>query len=594
MELAIPLIALGSLYIVSNQSKKKENFSINEQLPNADIPDKNYPDLHSVVVPETDMTSSLSVNNHYSNADGAYTDKYFTTPTMGGDAITKSTLEQYGTTGQYYSLTGDKVDINYFNHDNMQPYFSGSNKNNVVNPESQYNNDRTLDTLLGQQQHDRRKTEQSPLFLPEQGAQWAYGTPSYNDYFQSRAGANLSQKMNNVNPFREQPVAPGLGGIDAQPQGFNTGLMARDMYMDKSVDDLRVANRPKTSALMYGREGPAMSRITERGILGKMEKQRPERAFEMSPERYFTTTGAVKGPTLHAIQPDEKTVNRATTGVSYVGGAGTMNPATYTEGEYMPSTRQELGQLPFNPAAAVGRSAARSGEYGLSAQQKIVNNRTTTDEDEYFGSVKGAFHSVVAPLLDVLRPTKKETVVGNMRPYENAKGMVAESYYFNPADRPAPTIRDTYVEKHHMNINRGQRNDGYCVAEQQVVHTNRHELKNMDYVGGGTGSKQLRPYDAEYGQRNNEMKTAALHDQMVGGNMKLRSGDINMHMTKKEVENMRDNVPKFMGRIPDQRHIGEMQRSWREPATITMDRANPEILDALKSNPYVLRASHGI
>lgn len=590
MELAIPLIALGSLFIVSNQSKKKENFSINEQLPNADIPDKNYPDMHSVVVPETDITSSLSVNNHYSNAGGAYTDKYFKTPNMGGEEISKMASEQYGTAGQYYSLTGDKVDINYFNHDNMQPYFSGSNKNNITNPESRYNNDRTLDSLLGQQAFDRRKTEQSPLFLPEQGSQWAYGMPSHNDYFQSRAGANLTQKMNNVNPFKEQPVAPGLGGIDAQPQGYNTGLMARDMYMDKSVDDLRVANRPKTSALMYGREGPAMSRITERGILGKMEKNRPERAFEMSPERYFTTTGAVKGATLHAIQPDEKTVNRATTGVSYVGGAGAMNPATYTEGEYMPSTHQDLGQLPYNPASAVGRSAARSGEYGFSAQQKIVNNRSTTDEDEYFGAVKGAFHSVVAPLLDVLRPTKKEAVVGNMRPYENAKGMVAESYYFNPADRPAPTIRDTYVEKHHMNINRGQRNDGYCVAEQQVTHTNRNGLKNLDYVGGGTGSKQLRPYDAEYGQRNNDMKTATLHEQMVGGNMKLRGGDITMHMKQKEVENGRDNVPRFAGRVPDQRHIGEMQRSWREPTTITMDRANPDILDALKSNPYVIHA----
>ncbi len=46
MELAIPLVALGSLYIVSNQTKKPkpaEGF-----LPNTNIPDKNYP-YHTLI-----------------------------------------------------------------------------------------------------------------------------------------------------------------------------------------------------------------------------------------------------------------------------------------------------------------------------------------------------------------------------------------------------------------------------------------------------------------------------------------------------------------------------------------------------------------
>ena len=591
MELAIPIIALVSLYIVSNQNKKRENFASSEsKLPNTNIPDKNYPDLHSVITPETEVTSKLSTVNRYENADGAYTDKYFKTPNMEGESAVANSVDQYGKDKQYYSLTGDRVDATYFNHGNMQPFFRGANKNNIVNAQAEYNNDRALDSLLGQQVFDRRKTEQSPLFLPEQGAQWAYGTPSHNDFYQSRVN-NLTQKMNNVNPFKEDPVAPGLGGIDAQPHGYNTGLMARDLYMDKSIDDLRVANRPKTSGMLYGREGPAMSKIHERGILGQMEKMRPDRDFEMGPERYFTTTGAVRGPTLMTIQPDEKTVNRATTGTSYVGGASSQNPATYTEGEYMPSKHQDLGPLPMNHANAVGRSVAREGDHGLRSQQVYTNNRVTTGDDEYFGAVKGAFHSVVAPLLDILRPTKKENVVGNMRPYENAKGMVAESYLFNPADRPAPTIRDTYVEKHHMSINRGQRNDGYCVAPQQVSYTNRNEQKHYDYMGVGSVSsaKQIRTYDAEYNQRNNDIKTATIHEEMVGSNMKLLNSNINMHIREKEVKNDREYMPsKRGGTCPDVSNYGMLQKTYREPSTIQMERTTPDILDALKSNPYTL------
>ena len=45
MELVIPLIALGGLFIVSNQSKKSESFKNKESgyLPNTDVPDHNYP-----------------------------------------------------------------------------------------------------------------------------------------------------------------------------------------------------------------------------------------------------------------------------------------------------------------------------------------------------------------------------------------------------------------------------------------------------------------------------------------------------------------------------------------------------------------------
>ena len=70
MELGIPLLALGSLYVINNQSKKpvtngKENFTNRNELPNTNIPNRNYPEEYPIVSGETDQTSKLSHDNKF-------------------------------------------------------------------------------------------------------------------------------------------------------------------------------------------------------------------------------------------------------------------------------------------------------------------------------------------------------------------------------------------------------------------------------------------------------------------------------------------------------------------------------------------------
>ena len=133
MELAVPTIALGLLYIVSNQKKGKENFSGQSKLPNTNIADTNYPEnqYYDPATPNMDQTAELTVNNKYDNAGGAYTDKYFNANMNQG--MTSGTLE-VGTGGtQYYSLTGEKVGSDYFVHNNMQPFFGSNARNAIAN-----------------------------------------------------------------------------------------------------------------------------------------------------------------------------------------------------------------------------------------------------------------------------------------------------------------------------------------------------------------------------------------------------------------------------------------------------------------------------
>ena len=79
MELAIPLIALGGLYVVSKQQRSENELDMTEgfetTLPNTDIPNKNYPSEYPIVDSELTQTESLTVNNHYNGS--TYTDNYF-------------------------------------------------------------------------------------------------------------------------------------------------------------------------------------------------------------------------------------------------------------------------------------------------------------------------------------------------------------------------------------------------------------------------------------------------------------------------------------------------------------------------------------
>jgi hypothetical protein len=270
--------------------------------------------------------------------------------------------------------------------------------------------------------------------------QWAFGMPSATDFVQSRM--NVGTKMSNVKPFEEIKVRPGLGRNGENSLGFNSGMMSREMWMPKTADQLRVSNNPKASGIsLDGHEGPALSRVTNIGLEGHLEKNRPDRVFEMNESRYMTTTGAAgSAQTFHALPVDREDPNRASTATSYQGGAGTYVNGPYVNGEYMESKHMDLGPVPYKPANGVGRSGAREDEYSVKSFKNYTNNRATANKDDYFGAIGGAFGAAVAPLLDVLRPSKRQNAIGSMRPYQNPGSRVSNSYIFNPSDR-APTTR---------------------------------------------------------------------------------------------------------------------------------------------------------
>lgn len=580
MELAIPLVALGSLYIVSNQSKTPK--PANEGfLPNTNVPDINYP----AVSQETEISSKLSTMNKY-NGPSVYTDKYFNPYSKG--SLVKESIN--ADNNQYKSLNGDNVDSAYFEHNNMMPFFGGKIRSKI-DPNS---NEAIMDNYLGTGSQTFVKSEQAPLFAPNEKMHWANGAPNMNDFYQSRV--NPSMRMANVKPFEEVKVGPGLGlGYGTEGAGgYNAGTAMRESWLPKGVDDLRTANKQKASEIMQlGHEGPAKSRITNVGILGAFQKNRPETAFEWGADRLFTTTGAAKGQTLHSI-PVERNVVRPETTVDYNGVAQSMHAQQAMPGEVLPSHRIELGPTQLGAANAVGRGFGNEGDYGLKSKQVYANNRSSNVQDDYFGAVGSSIGAVVAPLLEMMRPSRKENTTGNMRVYGDAKTAVAQSYLYNPNDAPAHTMRETTENSvNHWNVNRGQTNNGYASTKVEAVPQHR-DTTTTSYIGSGASKNPaLRVYDAELGYQPSNLKAETIKGRFGNSNTNVFNNSVNYQGKPKDLDmvNNREVMPKMP--YVTSGSLGTYQQKGQNlDSNINMERNTPDMYNVLQQNPYAIKRTY--
>jgi len=316
MEIAVPLIALGGMYVISNQKNEdctkkeirkltQENFvnmgtrtnlatrqsdKFGNYLPNTNIPPQNFP--------VSNINQLVDTVQQYSNPNTA-TDKYF------NQNLYEQKERQGVSVGKnpqdIFSLTGNYLSSDQFKHNNMIPFNGGKVKGR---PYEINIAETVLDNMAGTGSQTIKKIEQAPLFKPEENMQWAYGMPNQSDFYQSRVVPGM--KNNNVKPFDTITVGPGLDrgyGINGS-NGYNSGMEARNKWLPKTVDQLRVETNPKLEYELSGHEGPADSCIKSASttqMMGRVEKQRPDTFFINKIEANTYPTQNVKGTTLHII-----------------------------------------------------------------------------------------------------------------------------------------------------------------------------------------------------------------------------------------------------------------------------------------------------
>jgi len=604
MEFAIPFIALAGAYVISNQENKnnqnthqaqnirlknglkrieKEEFTNmgqpNNYLPNTKIPPQNYP--------ITNVGELSDTVHKYENPNTA-TDKYFNqnyyeTRVNNGDKVSNQIQE-------IYSLTGNYLDSKEFKHNNMVPFTNGKLKGQIY----QMNiNETLLDNMNGVGSQSIQKIEQAPLFKPEKDINWTYGTPNLSDFYQSRVNPGMNNA--NVKPFVTENVGPGLGkGFSSKGSGgYNSGMEDRNAWLPKTVDELRVVTNPKLEYTYNDLEGPAYAPVQNVGILGKTEKYRPDTFFIQNQDRWLTTTGQEKGQMLRPVEEISANTNRNMSTQSYSGVASNLKTASYVPSVIAPSKKTECNTHDVSHGRAIGKGDDLDrGESLLNSFTNYENSRSISRQPDTFrSSFNQAIGAVVAPILDIFRPTRKEEYGDNLRIYGDIGSKVPQNYVMAKGDVPAVTIKDTTLFSPDTYI--GNQSYSQQVLNNQTPISNQRDTTNCGYIGSATSiNNAAMSQENNKRQNNNDKLEKTQVSYTPQGGTQIFNQQMNVSFPK--IDSDRDNprmwVPNFatVGQIPlGKEEIGNIKgkQTYKEN-DINVVRIEPNILDAFKSNPY--------
>ncbi len=582
MEYPIAIAAAAGLYTIMdsnrNDDRRKESFSNSfpSSTPKArGVPKKTIYDYGS-----KDLAAKNYINK---NDERAFNSEF------NNDALKRtSKTDEYFDNSAITSLSGNNIDEKNFKHNNMTPFFGSKIKGVSIDNDTVAES--VLDNMTGSGSQNMTKEEMAPLFKPQESMQWSHGAPNMNEFIQSRQVVSLRQ--NNNKPWDEQRESPGLKNGEGFT-GYNTGMGAREEWMPKSVDELRVKTNPKLSYDLDGHGGPALAPIKNIGIEGKMEQYKPDTYYTNGPERYFTTTGIEKASRNRALEIMPN-VNRVDTTTPYSGNAGGGHMIKGTAPEnYAPSIRPHVYGDSYGISTAVNANPTTDHNNGRGSHVSLPNNRSTVGEDGIFGAATGpnplfsSINSLVSPLMDILRPSRKENVIGNIRINGNVQRVGAGGEYVYQTNKPKPTIRETVGQQpYNLNVQRNtlQNGLGYNITNQMEMNTQRTSTNSENY-GNAMGQGGIRTADAEYAQRNNVNRD--VYSFTPAGNTDRFNNKINADLnTQRNTENYRTNTTSI-GPVytPNMQTYGELHGRQELPNNYS-DRIEPNILEAFKKNPF--------
>ena len=563
MELVLPALTLGGLYVISkNKDDKKEGFSTDKNVPDVNYPTTNYSD---------------TVNNF--SDPNAPIDQYFES------SVHEKVAEL--DKKKYISLTGERKEKDEFTHNNMQPFFGSTVKQRSYKEDDQS----ILDNKVGTGSQMFRKKEIAPLFKPEENMHWNHGMPNHSDFIQSRM--NPALRMANVKPFEEIRVGPGLDrGFDCQGSGgFNSALEARDEWKPRTVDELRAKNNQKKTFRGVTMGGKHFNNA--RGIEGKVEKNLPERFYVQNGDRFLTTTGAELKPTARAEQMLGNS-NRVDTTQAYYGPGGNQkdNVATYVDGVYHEPHRVPLPAdiTQLRNMHAKDAYDATDSDFGVKGYKPLPNERMLTGETSFFGAVSTIAKEVILPLQDLLRPSRKENFIGNLRPTGNAKPEVGNGQV-PYADKPKVTNKEMMIDN-DFGFNVGGRHIGgygHLSNPQQVAHTQRATTGNIQDLPGpaGNGAIELnQSYIANYNSKIGDYKETTLTGRINQGNTNMLNHHQNLTSMGKEQRYQHVRAPSTIVKAsPSIQTYGDYNDRNVKGQTIMCERNNTSGVEILSQNP---------
>ena len=438
-------------------------------------------------------------------------------------------------------LSGEQMPVDQFNHNNMVPFFGSNAMQSTV---SNVNNQR-LEHFRGNMKHYKKKTEVPTMFDPKFNVNNTYGTQVHsNEIFQRYKASN--ERRNEV-PIRSINVGPGLNaGYSSAPQGGFNQANARDYVMPKTVDELRVLTNPKKQ--YKGRVVAGIKEI-QRGLVSKPSKNKPETYYINSPDRYLTSVVRQKNRVREKVKA--KRTNRQCS-VSYTGVAGpSAHDRPTKRGLYKKSTKNCYVNSGIRNASAKGEWKGETDEenYGKNAISLPLNERDTTQKDSPLLNFTTLIKSVVAPVQDVLKTTKKENFIGNARPNGNFNAQLPSKMTVHDSnDVLRTTIKETNIHDTRSGNMKGARKitvyDPNDVMRTTIKETNIHDVR----TGNLNGPNKVTVYDPNDVARTT-IKETNIHDNRTG-NLVEHSGGKNkiplLDKARVTIRNTTDEVDKTL------------------------------------------------
>jgi len=287
------------------------------------------------------------------------------------------------------SLTGEEIPVENFTHNNMQPYFRGTAKQNL----DPYANSSLLENYTGRGDLLIKKQETQCFFEPTANLTNVCGMQNNADYYLDHISAPVARR--NEFPIEQIRVGPGLNkGYSAMPSGGFQQTDTLDYLGYKTVDELRPLSKPKVS-LEAGPQAPMKGVTTERGLVGDFAKNRPDTYYEQTPEQWLRTTGANQKERSRPVQLVKPT-SRVETHVQYGGSA--------------------------TGAAQPGKG--HKDDYGKASIVVYDNERMQTETRTVVSNVTSIVKAIVAPFADILRHNTKEYTVDSARTFGSMQAQI--------------------------------------------------------------------------------------------------------------------------------------------------------------------------
>jgi len=379
------------------------------------------------------------------------------------------------------SLTGEKMNKGDFSHNNMTPFL----RKNVTQNTDIEKMSSVLDNKTGNNSVWQNKKEVPCLFKPEMNSgRNICGMKNNDDFLKSRI--NNSSRVNNFFPIEKIRVGPGINkGFDAAPTGGFHQMDTADYAKPRNLDELRSKINQKQTYFEIPIQAPPKG-ILQRAVIAPFAKNRPDTNYEVSPDMWLRTTGAMTKAHERPSQ-NVKPTARPEFHIDYKGSA-----------KYSTSS----------PGQGV------SNDYGKSKIVLYNNQRNTTGNRTVMTNASSIVKAIVSPIMDAIKFSMKEYTVESVRAVGNPSIQIpSKATIYDPDNHiMKTTVKETTIHDSEL-INLSGSKETYSTlndtAKTTVKETTIHDSESINL----SGNKET--YSALNDTAKTTVKETMIHDTTI-------------------------------------------------------------------------------